>query len=262
MDSKTVGPLRARIVRNTSKSEGMTLVLLHGFGAPGDDLAGLADVIAAPPGTTMVFPEALHDLADLADPMSRRPSSLRSETPAASRPFASLGGGARAWWMIDLAKLEAAIVTGAMRDLPNEIPEGLTEARVSVVEFLDALEKQEGISLDRLVLGGFSQGAMLAMDVALHTKRKMSGLVLLSGSYIAEREWKPRMSGRAGTPVFQSHGASDPILPFEIAERLRDELTTAGLDVAFHRFAGGHGIPPNVMNELARWLSSRASAMA
>lgn len=214
----------------------MTLVLLHGFGAPGDDLAGLADMISVPPGTTLVFPEALHDLSDLAGPMYR---------------------GARAWWMIDMLRLEVAINTGAIRDLPNDIPEGLDDARAAMIGFLDALEKQEGISLDRLVLGGFSQGAMLSMDVALHSKRKLRGLVLLSGSYIAEREWKPRMSERAGTPVFQSHGVSDPILPFEIAERLRDELVTAGLGVEFHRFPGGHAIPPNVMNELGRWLSSR-----
>lgn len=236
MEAKTVGPLRARIVRNASESEGMTLVLLHGFGAPGDDLAGLADMIAAPPGTTLVFPEALHDLAELAGPMYR---------------------GARAWWMIDFAKLEVAINTGAIRDLPNEIPEGLDEARAAMIEFLDALEKKEGISLDRLVLGGFSQGAMLSLDVALHSERALRGLVLLSGSYIAEREWKPRMSKRKGTPAFQSHGATDPILPFLLAEKLCDELTTAGLDVDFHRFPGGHAIPPNVMNELGRWLSSR-----
>lgn len=214
----------------------MTLVLLHGFGAPGDDLFGLADMIRTAPGTTLVFPEALHDLAELAGPMY---------------------GGARAWWMIDFAKLEVAIATGAIRDLPNEIPEGLDEARASMIAFLDALEREEGISLDRLVLGGFSQGAMLSMDVALHSERKVGGLVLLSGSYIAEREWKPRMGARKGTPVFQSHGVTDPILPFAVAERLRDELTTAGLSVEFHRFPGGHAIPPGVMDELGRWLGSR-----
>jgi phospholipase/carboxylesterase len=212
----------------------MTLVLLHGFGAPGDDLAGLADVISAPPGTTLVFPEALHDLADLAGPMY---------------------GGARAWWLIDFAKLEVAINTGAMRDLPNEVPEGLEDARASVIAFLDALEKQEGISLDRLVLGGFSQGAMLSMDVALHCERAISGLVLLSGSYIAAREWKPRMAKRKGTPVFQSHGSQDPILPFAVAEQLRDVLREEGLDVTFDRFEGGHGIPPSTMKRLGDWLS-------
>jgi phospholipase/carboxylesterase len=107
------------------------------------------------------------------------------------------------------------------------------------------------------VLGGFSQGAMLALDVALRTKRRPSGLVLLSGTYIAEREWQPLMAARKGTSVFQSHGESDPILPFAIAEKLRDALGDAGLDVEFHRFGGGHAIPPAVMSSLRTWLSSR-----
>lgn len=214
----------------------MTLVLLHGFGAPGDDLAGLAEMITVPPGTTLVFPEAVRDLADLAGPMYR---------------------GARAWWMIDMARLEMAIRTGEIRDLTSEIPDGLTEAREAVARFLDALEKDEGIALDRLVLGGFSQGAMLALDVALRTERKIAGLVLLSGTYIAEREWQPLMSARKGTPVFQSHGAADPILPYELAEKLRDALGEAGLDVTFDRFEGGHEIPPSTMKRLGSWLSSR-----
>lgn len=240
MDLVTLGPLRARIVRNVAgagdKSErdaGLAIVLLHGFGAPGDDLAGLAELIAAPPGSTLVFPEALHDMADLAGPMYR---------------------GARAWWMIDMARLELAMRTGALRDLSNDVPAGLTEAREAVVAMLDALER-EGISLDRLVLGGFSQGAMLALDVALRTERPMKGLALLSGTFIAEPEWSPRMSGRARTSVFQSHGTDDPILPYVVAEKLRDALVAAGLDVTFDRFQGGHGIPPSTMKKLGDWLA-------
>lgn len=241
MELRTLGPLRARIVRNPSSTgaeseggQGLTIVLLHGFGAPGDDLAGLAEMIPVPPGSTLVFPEALHDLSELAGPLYE---------------------GARAWWMIDMARLERAIRTGAIRDMSNEIPEGLAEARDAVVAMLGALEQQEGIALDRLVLGGFSQGAMLALDVALRTTRDLKGLVLLSGTFIAEPEWTPRMSGRARTPVFQSHGTADPLLPYAIAEKLRDALAKAGLDVTFDRFEGGHGIPPSTMRKLGDWLA-------
>jgi phospholipase/carboxylesterase len=216
----------------------MTVVLLHGFGAPGDDLAGLSDMISVPPGTTLVFPEALHDLGDLVGPMGR---------------------GARAWWMIDMARLETAIRTGAIRDLTSEVPHGLDESREAVVAFLDALEKEEGVSLDRLALGGFSQGAMLALDVALRTPRPIESLVLLSGTYIAEREWQPRMKDRKDTRVFQSHGVHDPILPYVIAEKLRDALGDAGLDVTFDRFEGGHTIPPSTLKRLGAWLSAPRS---
>lgn len=240
MDTRTLGRLRARIARNVASAgdksaaeRAPTIVLLHGFRAPGDDLAGLAEMIRVPPGSTLVFPEALHDLADLAGPMY---------------------AGARAWWMIDMARLELAMRTGSIRDMSSEVPEGLEEARAAVIAMLDALEREEGIALDRLVLGGFSQGAMLALDVTLHTARAVAGLVLLSGTFIAEREWAPRMGGRARTPVFQSHGTADPILPFSLAEKLRDVLATAGLPVTFDRFEGGHGIPPSTMKKLGDWL--------
>lgn len=207
----------------------LTVVLMHGFGAPGDDLVALADMIETPPGTTLVFPEALHSMTDLV-PMP-------------------MFGEARAWWMIDITRLEEAIATGQMRDLPNEIPEGLGEARDAVNAMLDVLDPK-----GRLVLGGFSQGAMLALDVALRGDRELAGLVLLSGTLLAEREWKPLMPKRAGLRVFQSHGTEDPILPYAIAERLRDELTKSGLDVTFEKFRGGHAIPPSVLRALSGWL--------
>src|SRR5688572_21127737 len=111
MDRRQLGPLRVREISKGVRGEGdaekasLTVVLLHGFGAPGDDLVALADMIDAPPGTRFVFPEALHLLSDfLSQPML---------------------GDARCWWMIDFAKLERAIATGEMRDLSNEKPEGI-----------------------------------------------------------------------------------------------------------------------------------------
>ena len=68
------------------------------------------------------------------------------------------------------------------------------------------------------------------------------------------------MTKRKGLPVFQSHGRSDPILPFVLAEKLRDALGEAGLDVTFDRFEGGHAIPPSTLKRLDEWLSLRQSA--
>jgi phospholipase/carboxylesterase len=71
---------------------------------------------------------------------------------------------------------------------------------------------------------------------------------------IAESEWTPLMPARKGTPVFQSHGDSDPILPFAIAERLREALRQRGLDVTFEPFAGPHTIPPRALQRLGEWI--------
>jgi phospholipase/carboxylesterase len=239
MKTLTIGPLTVHRVekpgatheKNGNKAA-LTVVLCHGFGAPGTDLVGLADDLDAPPGTTLLFPEA--------------PLSL---SMFGSSPF----GEPRAWWLIDIARLELAIARGELRDLSKDVPDGLAEARAAFAAMLDELAKET--PPERLVLGGFSQGSMLTLDLALRQpERKLAGLVALSGTLLAEREWIPLMEGRRGTPVFQSHGASDPILPYSIAERLRDALVKAGLDMTFDPFAGPHTIPPRTLERLGAWL--------
>jgi len=196
-------------------------VFLHGFGAPGDDLVGLVPYLKVPRGTRWVF-------------------------PAAPLELDGLYGDARAWWMIDLDRLQRELSRGAV-DRAAELPEGLPAARAALIGALDEIRATLGVPDDRVVLGGFSQGAMLSLDVALHTERAFAGLVLMSGTLIAEPEWAPRMPARKGLRVVQSHGTHDPLLPFAVAERLRDLLKGAGLDVTWVPFRGQHEIPPPVL---------------
>ena len=212
--------------------EGLTVVLLHGFGAPGTDLVPLANELDVPEGTRFVFPEA--------------PLSLPAE----------LGGGGRAWWMIDVMRIQMAMMSRQTRDLTHEVPEGLAAAREMIVGMLAELVDSHGVRRDQLVLGGFSQGAMLAADVALRTDDELAALVLMSGTYIAEDEWQPRMKARQGLRVLQSHGTADPLLPFSIAKRLRDAFNDAGLPVQFVPFDGGHGIAPNVLTKLSELIAT------
>jgi phospholipase/carboxylesterase len=236
METLKLGPLK---VRMTTVGEGeptgkppLVVVLAHGFGAPGDDLVGLAGVLDLPPDTTLVFPEALHSL----------------------RPFVGLmSAEARAWWMIDIERLERAISRKEPRVLMDDVPEGLAEAREAYDGMLDAIA--ERFPESRLVIGGFSQGAMLSLDVALRNPdRELAGVVQLSGTFLAAHEWTPRMPGRRGMPVFQSHGDSDPILPRALAETLRDALVGAGLAVTFDGFRGGHTILEATVDQLGSWL--------
>ncbi|CAN5561037.1 esterase [soil metagenome] len=208
--------------------KGPLVVLLHGFGAPGEDLVSLARVIRAPLGTRFLFPAGPIDMGAFGY------------------------GEARAWWMIDMAKLDRAMKSGQTRELMSEVPEGLAPARLMVDALLD--EAIETLAPSKVVLGGFSQGAMLALDVVLRSDRAFAGVVLLSGTFLAEREWKPLFEKRKGLPVFQSHGQSDGVLPFSVAETLTKELSTAGLATRFVPFRGGHEIPPPVLDGLASFL--------
>lgn len=214
--------------QGTPPQSPLITVLLHGFGAPGDDLVGLAPMVAAP--TRFVFPEA----------------PLR---------LGGLYGDARAWWPLDLAALEARLRAGAARTIAtDEVPDGLPEARAQVAKLVEEVAARFAVAPERIVLGGFSQGAMLALDVALHATAALAGVVVMSGTFVAGSEWIPRLPNLANKPVFQSHGRQDPLLPFSLAELLADRLRQAGVRVDWHPFDGGHTIPPRVLGELAAFL--------
>ncbi|MER3423283.1 MAG: hypothetical protein C4293_08675, partial [Nitrospiraceae bacterium] len=139
---------------------------------------------------------------------------------------------------------------GRSRDLSKEVPKGLAEARARIIDLLAETERRLGVDPGDMVLGGFSQGAMLSLDVALRTDRPPAGLVLLSGTLVAKQEWVPLMPKRRGLWVLQSHGRQDPLLPFSLAEHLRDLLMQAGLSVEWVGFRGAHEIPDVVIERL------------
>ena len=243
MKVEQLGGLKVRLTGGTDGrggGNGPVVVLLHGWGAPGDDLVPLGHEIDAPTGTRYVFPEASLPLQmGFGDPSST--SGPRAES-----------SGSRGWWMLDIEKRQREIAAGRARDLSREVPTGLTEARAKVVALLDELERRIGVK--QIVLGGFSQGAMLACDVALRTGRPLAGLVMLSGTLLAADEWTPLIPKRKGLRVFQSHGSADPLLPSFMAEQLRDLLKQGGLSVEWVGFRGGHEIPSPVLDKLGGFL--------
>ncbi len=226
------GGLTVRITGGTDGKgggNGPIVVLLHGFGAPGDDLVPLVDVLDLPAGTRWAF--------------------LESPLPL------NMGfGDSRAWWIIDMSRIQEDRAAGRVRDMSMEIPMGLTLARERVLAFLKALPQQLTMDYKTTVIGGFSQGAMLTCDVVLHTDYPFAGLIQLSGNLLAHPVWGPLMPKRKGLPVFQSHGTQDDILPYVGAERLRDTLNKSGLAVEWNGFRGGHEIPESVLGALSVFL--------
>jgi phospholipase/carboxylesterase len=241
MRRETLAGLSTTITGGTDREgggDGPLVVLLHGFGAPGDDLVPLFRQLDVPREVRFAFPAA--------------PVDLRATLGAAY-------AGGRAWWMIDPASLEAAMRGGERPDRSRLVPDGLVEARAAVVGFLAELETLLGARRERTVLGGFSQGAILTMDVALRERQGFAGLALMSGSIVAFDEWSPLLPNLAGAKVMQAHGRADPLLPFATAERLRDLLRETGTDVRWVEFAGGHTITGSVLEELGRLVRDVAA---
>lgn len=217
--------------------DGPVVVLMHGFGAPATDLVDLHRAIQVPAEVRFVFPAA--------------PLLLDANAPDEI--------AARAWWMIDLMRLQSAMLRGDAHLMAKETPPGLAMARAAVNDMLGALEREHRAPLERVVLGGFSQGAMLATDVTLRAERAPAGLAILSGAPICADDWQALAPRRAGLPVLESHGRSDPILPYAGAEWLRDMLEGSRLSVEFIASNGGHGIPSGVLDRLGPFIVSATS---
>ncbi len=211
--------------------QGPLVILLHGFGAPGDDLVALWHYLNVPDEVRFLFPAA--------------PLKL------------DMGfGDARAWWMLDMERVTQARTLGQWDELSKEIPRGLAPARTQILDLLHIALPALEVPPTSLVLGGFSQGAMLATDLTLHTDLPLAGLALLSSTLIAKQEWLTRLPKRQYLPVFQSHGIHDPILAFSMAQQLREHIQTAGLPVSWVEFHGGHEIPIQVLEGLGTFLQS------
>ena len=163
----------------------LAVVLCHGYGAPATDLVPLAP-----------------ELVQLRPELGPR---VRFVFPAAPLSLAALGmPGARAWF-----PLPQEVMMGQERDWERfaaSVPEGLAQARRAVTGLLSALSAATKLPYERIVLGGFSQGAMVTTDVALRLEEAPAGLCILSGSIISQDEWKQRAERRKGLPVLQSHG--------------------------------------------------------
>ncbi|MFZ5438868.1 MAG: alpha/beta hydrolase [Myxococcota bacterium] len=213
------------------------VILCHGFGAPGTDLVDLG-------------PELARRVPALAD--------VRFYFPAAPLSLGELGwGDSRAWWMIDMAAIQALQFASddELRAFRRSEPEGMAAARKALLAVVQHVANHTGLPLGRIVLGGFSQGAMLATDVALRLEERPGALCILSGTLLTEDTWRTKALTRAGLPIFQSHGRQDPILPFKAAEWLRDLLTECGSPPEFVPFDGGHTIGPDAFVKLGDFLA-------
>ena len=235
-----LGPLEARVVQaEVGVRPELAVVLCHGFGASGTDLVPLAsEVLARAPALG---------------------SRVRFVLPAAPVTVPEFGGGdARAWWPIDWEANLALRAAGAagQAKLRGRVPDGLTQARRQLAACLEAVSQTSGLGAGRIVLGGFSQGAMVTTDLALRQDEAPAALVILSGTLTSEAEWRSRAPRRKGLRVLQSHGRQDPILPFADALALRDLLQQAGLLVDFLPFDGPHTIPEEALQHLGALLIS------
>jgi phospholipase/carboxylesterase len=215
-----IAGLKTHLVRAAGTPR-LTVALLHGYSMSPDDLAPFAHALRL--DAHFVFPEG---------------------------PLAVPAGG-HAWWDLE-AELAAHAEASAARDLAKHSPSGRDDARRQLLAWRRGLPRELGEL--PLVIGGFSQGAMLVADAARAVDLGAAALVLLSSSRLAPDPRVAATDALRGLPVFLSHGKSDPVLAFAAGRSLADELIQDGAEVEFVAFDGGHDIPLVVWRALKRFL--------
>lgn len=157
--------------------------------------------------------------------------------------------GRHAWWPVDDAARAARIAAGPA-DLHASHPPGRAPARDAVHAAARALrERAPGRPL---VVAGFSQGAMLALDcVCQSPPLVVDALALWSASRLASSEWMPTLHRLRGVRVELLHGRQDANVGVAAGRSLHDALAAAGAHTRWATFEGGHEIP------LQAWVALR-----
>ena len=202
-----------------ARAPGLSLVIfLHGYGADGADLLGLADPLAPHlPRTAFVAPDA--------------------PEPCVGTPFG------KQWFPIPWLDGSSEAASAASLALSSD----------DLNQFIDAAMAANGVGPEATALVGFSQGTMMALDVALRRAATLAGVVGFSGRLLRPETLAAQITARP--PVLLIHGDADPVVPYADLARAAAGLKAAGVSVTTHTSRGtGHGIAPDGLGLALRFL--------
>ncbi|RQP05007.1 MAG: alpha/beta fold hydrolase [Paracoccus sp. BP8] len=199
------------------------VVFLHGYGADGADLLGLADPLAPHlPGTAFYSPDA-------PEPCLNNPMGYQ-------------------WFPIPW-------MDGSSEEQARSSAE---QSFKDINAFLDKVLADEGLTPDRLALVGFSQGTMMALAVAPQRDAEIAGVVGFSGRLLDTENVD---KARVRPPILLVHGDQDPTVPFESMGIAGEALQKAGFTVYGHVMKNtGHGISPDGLSVALAFLKERFAA--
>ncbi|MDH4048183.1 MAG: alpha/beta hydrolase [Gammaproteobacteria bacterium] len=203
-----------------------TVIWLHGLGADGHDFEPIVPELALPDSVSLrfVFPHA---------PV--RPVTLNG------------GMRMRAWY--DIISLD--------RSGPQD-EAGIRASSASLLELVER-ERARGISNDKVVVAGFSQGGAIAMHMAMRYSQRLAGLMALStwlplGDSLSAEVINNDKSQPRDLPVFMAHGSFDPMLPIGMGQQSKAALESAGYTVEWHEYPMAHAVCAEEIVDIRNWL--------
>jgi phospholipase/carboxylesterase len=195
-----------------------SVIWLHGLGADAHDFEPIVQELPLSRlgPTRFVFPNAPH------------------------RPVTINGGFVmRAWYDI------------AAADLGRSVDIAGVEASCREVAGLVEREMAAGIAPGRIILAGFSQGGVIALETATRYPARLGGVIALS-TYLAQPEQLPMAND--ALPVFMGHGTEDPIVPFGLGQSSRAVLESRDYSVTWHTYPMPHSVCAREIADIGVWL--------
>lgn len=212
---------------NQSEQAETAIVFFHGYGADAHDLASLSQAYRVPEAVDWYFPQGVLEV-----------------------PIGPMMSG-RAWFELRVSDFEG-VAAGEIPDTP--ISKADEKTLMGVVKWLNHL----GGLYKRVIIGGFSQGAILTSHALYRLQFRPQGLVLFSGFLIAPSAFLSVVDADK-IPFFQSHGQQDPILKISGAKALFEKIKNLGLPGQWVEFTGGHEIPMGVIEKSQTFLTTALS---
>jgi phospholipase/carboxylesterase len=203
----------------TGENPAGCVIWLHGLGADASDFEPIVPMLELTLPLKFVFPNA---------PI---------------RPITVNGGmEMRGWYDIDPS---APLVGGTDIAVSAQAIKKLVEAEIS-----------GGFRAEQIILAGFSQGGVIALELGLSLDRKIAGIMALS-TYVHDHE---RITDRVGftnidTSIFMAHGINDPVIPITRAITSRQALLNLAYPVEWHEYAMGHQVCPQEIAQISQWLN-------
>ncbi|MBT0956975.1 dienelactone hydrolase family protein [Alphaproteobacteria bacterium KMM 3653] len=189
------------------------VVFLHGYGADGKDLLGLADPLSDHmPDTLFLAPNA-------PEPCLGNPMGFQ-------------------WFPIPRMDGSDPVAAGV----------AFAAAQDDLNAYLDKMMEEEGVGASQVMLVGFSQGTMMALQVAPRREASFAGVVGFSGRLLEPE--KLAAEAKVQMPIQLLHGNRDDVVPFDSMQEAADALVAADFDVYTHVMEGTpHGISPDGLQQ-------------
>ena len=196
-----------------SKTTKSVVIFLHGYGADGADLLGLADPLG------QHLPDTLFLAPNAPEPCLNNPMGFQ-------------------WFPIPRLDGSDPVAAGRSFSVAQDLLNG----------FLDQVMAEEGVSAGQIMLLGFSQGTMMALHVAPRRAEPFAGVVGFSGRLLEPEHLAEAVKARM--PIQLIHGDRDDMVPYESMQEAAEVLSAAEFDVYTHTMAGTpHGISPDGLSQ-------------